>query len=153
MKIVKQKKMEMCIDMKVIKKEWGNERIYKNDDNYCVKLLTVNQGKSCSIHYHKQKEESFLMCQGKILLEIWEKIPENATQTDLENIAKTKPIHRYVLQLYSAYELNDNSVITIKSGTPHRFTGLLDGDNAFYEASTKDSVDDSFRATKSLGLY
>ena len=139
--------------MKIIKKKWGNERIYKNDENYCVKLLTVDQGKSCSIHCHKLKEESFLMCQGKILLEVWDEMPKEATQKELESIAKIAPTHRYILKTYNAYELNDNSVITIKPRTPHRFTGLMDIDNTFYEASTKDSVDDSFRSIESMGLY
>ena len=139
--------------MKTIKKLWGSERIYKNDDNYCVKLLTVNQGKSCSIHCHKQKEESFLMCQGKILLEIWETLPEETTTEGLKNIAKTKPIHRYILESYNVYQLNDLSVITIPPYTPHRFTGLMDGDNMFYEASTRDSTSDNFRSMESMGLY
>ena len=139
--------------MKTVKKKWGNERIYKNDENYCVKLLTVNQGKSCSIHCHKLKEESFLMCQGKILLEIWDEMPKEATQKELENIAKITPVHRYILEPHNAYKLNDNSIITIGPRVPHRFTGLLDGDNMFYEASTIDSADDSYRSIESMDLY
>ena len=139
--------------MKVVKKKWGNERIYKNDENYCVKLLTVDQGKSCSIHHHQKKEESFLACQGKVLLEVWEELPKVATLEELEDIARTAPAHRYILEPYNPHKLENSTVVTIKPRTPHRFTGLMDIDNTFYEASTKDSADDSYRSIESMDLY
>lgn len=138
---------------KVVKKVWGKEIIYKNDENYCVKLLFVDQGKCCSIHLHKAKTESFLSKSGKVLLEVWEQLPENYTEENLKSVVTKMPSKRIILEPYSEFAIDDNSVVTIKPRTPHRFYGLNDCNNAFFETSTTDSSDDSYRAIKSMGLY
>ena len=51
---------------KVNSKGWGIEKVVHNNSNYCVKLLEVNEGKECSLHYHRRKEESFLVLEGSL---------------------------------------------------------------------------------------
>lgn len=53
----------------VVPKMWGTEHWIVNNDKYCFKVLTVNPGFQCSLHYHKKKEETFIVYDGEILLE------------------------------------------------------------------------------------
>ena len=47
-------------------KGWGLETLVHNNEKYCIKLLDVEKGKECSLHYHKYKEESFLVLSGSL---------------------------------------------------------------------------------------
>ncbi len=53
----------------VVPKVWGTEHWVVNTDKYCFKLLTINPGFQCSLHYHKKKDETFIVYEGEILLE------------------------------------------------------------------------------------
>lgn len=47
-------------------KGWGYEDWIANNNLYCGKLLFFNKGKKCSIHYHKDKHETFFLQSGKM---------------------------------------------------------------------------------------
>ena len=49
-------------------KGWGYEKWIVNTDEYCGKLLFFEEGKRCSWHYHKLKDETFYLQSGKMLL-------------------------------------------------------------------------------------
>ena len=51
---------------KINPKGWGDEKVIHNNERYCVKILSLNKGGRCSLHYHKRKEESFLVLSGKV---------------------------------------------------------------------------------------
>ena len=55
-------------DIKIVPKGWGYEKWICNTEEYCGKLLFLNEGKRCSWHYHKLKDETFYLQSGKILL-------------------------------------------------------------------------------------
>lgn len=46
-------------------KGWGFENWIVNKPEYCGKLLYFREGKMCSWHYHKLKDETFLLDQEK----------------------------------------------------------------------------------------
>ena len=49
-----------------VSKGWGHEIWITNNEKYCGKLLHFNEGKICSWHYHKLKEEHFYVASGVI---------------------------------------------------------------------------------------
>lgn len=99
-------------------KAWGSEQWVVND-TYCGKIMLLKKGFRCSIHYHKIKDETFYILEGKMLLELeGEK-------------AIMKP----------------GEVIRIKPGQKHRFTALED--TRFIEFSTHHEDEDSYRDTQS----
>ena len=49
-----------------VKKSWGSEEWIVNNDEYCGKLLFINNGKRCSYHYHVLKKETFYCQRGKV---------------------------------------------------------------------------------------
>ncbi|MBU1203810.1 MAG: cupin domain-containing protein, partial [Nanoarchaeota archaeon] len=52
--------------IKQVEKIWGSEEWLVNTELYCAKFLNLNKGYQCSLHYHKQKDETFCLLQGRI---------------------------------------------------------------------------------------
>ena len=57
-----------CSEIKHVPKGWGYEKWIVNTDLYCGKLLYLRAGKRCSWHYHRQKDETFYIQSGEVLL-------------------------------------------------------------------------------------
>ncbi|BCU98886.1 MAG: hypothetical protein CM15mV24_1110 [Bellamyvirus sp.] len=55
----------MTPEIKHVPKGWGYEKWIVNTEEYCGKLLFFNEGKRCSWHYHKLKDETFYLQSGK----------------------------------------------------------------------------------------
>jgi quercetin dioxygenase-like cupin family protein len=101
-------------DIKIVPKVWGEERWIVNRD-YCGKLLILNKGFRCSIHHHKNKDETFYVNKGKVLLYLdGEKLIMKPGQAQL-----------------------------VKPNQKHRFTGLEDSE--IIEFSTHHEDSDSYR--------
>jgi mannose-6-phosphate isomerase-like protein (cupin superfamily) len=56
--------------MRFVDKPWGNEEIWAETPTYVGKILTINPGHKLSRQYHVQKEETFRVLSGTLLLEI-----------------------------------------------------------------------------------
>ena len=52
-----------------VDKSWGSEHIYQNNDNYCLKVLTIEPGKNCSMHFHLEKHETMLVVEGTLAID------------------------------------------------------------------------------------
>jgi uncharacterized cupin superfamily protein len=104
--------------MKEIKKSWGKEIWYVNNELYCCKFLHLNEGKNCSIHYHKLKDEEFYVLEGIIKLELF---------------GETKTLKK-------------GDSIRLKPYTLHRFTGIKD--SVILEVSTHHEDSDSYRVSQ-----
>lgn len=99
---------------KEVSKIWGKEIWIVNRD-YCGKKLILKKGFQCSMHYHKLKDETFYILNGKVLLEIGMK---------------------------KQIMLPGDSML-IKPHQKHRFTGLEDSE--IIEFSTHHDDSDSYR--------
>jgi mannose-6-phosphate isomerase len=53
-----------------VEKPWGYELIWADADEYVGKLLFVKAGESLSLQFHRQKDESWLVQQGRARLEL-----------------------------------------------------------------------------------
>jgi len=60
--------MKKNIEIKHVSKGWGYEKWIVNKPQYCGKLLFFREGKRCSWHYHKLKDEVFYVQSGKLLV-------------------------------------------------------------------------------------
>ncbi|MEK7481681.1 MAG: PfkB family carbohydrate kinase [Patescibacteria group bacterium] len=99
----------------VVPKVWGYEKWLENNDKYCCKLLVLHKGYQCSLHYHEDKDEMFLVTKGHVRLEMGEKV-----------------IHMY-----------EGNYVRLEPGTVHRFTGIEDA--VIVEVSTTHREEDSHR--------
>ncbi len=103
----------------IVPKVWGYEKWLENNEKYCCKLLSLNKGYQCSLHYHKNKDETFLITQGHVRLELGDE----------------------VMHLYPG------AFVRIPPNTPHRFTGM--DDSLIMEVSTYHDEADSYRLEES----
>jgi len=109
--------------MKVVKKAWGEEEWIVNDV-YCGKRLVLNAGWRSSIHCHKNKDETFYVTRGRMLVEVGE-----APDALGERI------------------MTSGDTLRLTPGTWHRFTGIEETE--FFEFSTHHEDSDTYRASES----
>lgn len=51
-----------------VEKPWGYELIWAHTERYVGKLLHINQGHKLSLQYHRQKDETIHLQNGRVLL-------------------------------------------------------------------------------------
>ena len=110
---------ELVTRPKLVDKVWGMEEIFANNDKYCGKLLHIHGGYRCSIHYHREKDETFYVLKGMIKMEA----------------------------LNQDFLMYAGDSIRIHKGVKHRFTGIEA--STIIEVSTTDKPEDSYRETQS----
>jgi mannose-6-phosphate isomerase len=52
-----------------IDKPWGHELVWALSEQYAGKLLTVNAGQRLSLQFHREKDESWYLLEGRAELE------------------------------------------------------------------------------------
>lgn len=107
--------------VKWVDKVWGKEEWLVNCDKYCCKRLYLDKGAVSSLHYHPQKQETFIALSG---------------QTGLHIDGKD-----YMLNPYSRPK-------TIYPEQKHQFIGLSE-DIVILEVSTYHSDEDVVRLSES----
>jgi mannose-6-phosphate isomerase-like protein (cupin superfamily) len=58
---------------RIIEKVWGSEEWLANTEKYCGKILSLKPGFISSLHYHKNKDETFYILQGRVYFKLNEK--------------------------------------------------------------------------------
>ena len=109
---------------KFVEKDWGHEIWMANNEHedYCGKILHINQGCSSSMHFHMNKHETFYVTDGTL-------------QVILIDTEQGKERHHMVLEGYT---------FEIDRGQPHQLIAY-DGDVEFIEISTFHEDSDSKR--------
>jgi len=105
--------------MKKVDKDWGYEEWIVNNELYCFKKIFVKKGYQCSIHWHKNKDETFYIEDGQITLELFGE--------DSRDLLKGESIR-------------------LVPNTLHRFTAVKD--TMIYEVSTHHEDSDSYRVIR-----
>ena len=55
-----------------VEKPWGHELIWAKAEGYAGKLLVVRAGQALSLQFHREKDESWYILEGKAELELGE---------------------------------------------------------------------------------
>ncbi len=101
-----------------VPKVWGEEQWIVNK-SYCGKKLLLKKNYQCSLHSHKEKDETFYVQSGKVAFELGAQ-------------------HCVLYPGDSIY---------VAPGTPHRFAGIEESE--IFEFSTTHKEEDSYRLTQS----
>ena len=109
----------------IVPKGWGREVWIANNERYCGKILEINKGKKCSLHFHKLKTESFFLRRGRIKM----RIKESADSPVIEE-----------------FEMVAGDCMDIPPGLVHQMEALEDVE--LYEFSTQHFDSDSHRLVK-----
>ncbi|WP_122892860.1 cupin domain-containing protein [Arcobacter peruensis] len=111
--------MQVSKPVKIKQKSWGREIWLHNSNKYCGKILVIKANKSSSLHYHKLKDETFYIQEGRILVKI---------------VSKDEQIEEL--------EMSKGDVLDIPKGTKHQIIGIAE-ESEIFEVSTQHFDDDS----------
>lgn len=111
--------VELRCGTEVHPKVWGEEHWIVNGA-YCGKKLFLRQGRQCSLHFHKNKDETFYVQSGRVRLELG-----------------PHPDH------IAVDELGPGDSVHILPYRIHRFYGVEDSE--IFEFSTHHDEADSYR--------
>lgn len=104
-----------------VEKGWGHELIWATNDRYCGKMMHFNTGARFSMHFHKEKEETWYVQSGKFIVKWID--------------TKTAAQHEQLLV--------EGAVWHNPPCMPHQLICLQEG--TVVEVSTPDSVEDNYR--------
>jgi mannose-6-phosphate isomerase-like protein (cupin superfamily) len=103
--------------VKQVDKDWGHEIWLANNEkeNYCGKILYIEEGKSTSMHFHSKKHESFYILEGTLCIHI---VDTNTTKITPHYI---KQGERFVMDRFVPHKLeaHDGPVKFIEISTFH----------------------------------
>ena len=106
-----------------VKKGWGYELIWATNDKYCGKIMVFDKvGAKFSMHFHKEKEETWFINAGKFLLR-W--IDTETATLNEKILVEGETWHNPPLQ-------------------PHQLEALI-ANSMIFEVSSPDSVEDNYR--------
>ncbi len=117
--------MKTSLPMKHVEKGWGWERWIVNCDEYCGKLLYFDNGKRCSWHYHKLKDEVFYLQSG--LMMVYYSENDDLTKAEQQLLTAGDNFHVY-------------------RGLRHQMVAFQDSE--LFEFSTTHFDSDSYRIVK-----
>ncbi len=117
--------LEDVLKPEIHEKGWGKELWLANSNLYCGKILELNEGKKCSIHYHKIKDETFCILEGLVEMRLY-----NEGYPGEPKILIMRP----------------HQIIHISQNLPHQFYGLVN--SKILEISTQHFEEDSYRYVK-----
>lgn len=100
---------------------WGKEIWVENLDDYCGKILLLDEGKKCSMHFHMKKLETMYLQDGRVDIDMID--PANG--------------EKYTVCL----EPGDS--VRIERGQPHQIVALRK--STLIEFSTKHEEEDSHK--------
>jgi mannose-6-phosphate isomerase len=95
-----------------VEKPWGHEIIWAHTDEYAGKILFVRAGESLSLQFHKEKDESWYVLEGRAELELGA-VGQAVTKTEV---------------------VGPGAAFRFRAGTVHRVRALED--TRILEAST-----------------
>jgi mannose-6-phosphate isomerase-like protein (cupin superfamily) len=105
-------------------KNWGKEVIIVNNKDYCGKILEFKAGSKFSMHFHKNKHETFFVLKGT---------------------GKMKCIKTEDASIYE-FELIPGTILEIEPLSPHQV--FAETDMKIIEFSTHHEDSDSYRVFK-----
>ena len=106
-----------------VEKGWGYELIWATNDKYCGKIMVFEKvGSKFSMHFHKEKDESWFVNNGRFLLR-W--IDTETAKLNEQELRAGDTWHNPPLQQHQLVCMEPGSSIT--------------------EVSTADSVEDNYR--------
>ncbi len=115
--------------MRTVPKPWGHELIWAETDRYVGKVLHIKAGEQLSLQYHRKKEETLLVWQGRLRFE-------------------SGPLDAAGQPKITARELGPGESAHVTPGLVHRMVAVTDCD--IFEVSTHE-LDDVVRLEDRYG--
>ena len=107
--------------MRIVEKCWGREEIWADEPEYCGKNMVFEAGKRFSMHFHRTKDETWLVQSGEFNL-IWIN-----TKTATQHLQRLRPG-----DTWRNAPLVPHQLVCVEAGT-------------VVEVSTHDDPEDNYR--------
>jgi mannose-6-phosphate isomerase-like protein (cupin superfamily) len=128
---------------------WGYERWIANSELYCGKLLVLYRGLECSVHYHKNKHETFYIQEGLLKMRVWEEpfeVPEGCYLVKHEKNRISSDPKQFSVSC-EEFLMRPGDRLVVPRFTPHQFVGV-DPKTTIIEISTQHFEEDSYRIVR-----
>ena len=91
------KYIDWKLEAKQIDKSWGYEicRVNNKKENYCSKIISINEGCSTSMHYHINKHETFYVRVGCLRVDTLDTSTAE-TESHIVEVGQVLEIDRYL---------------------------------------------------------
>jgi mannose-6-phosphate isomerase len=101
-------------DPERVEKPWGHELIWALTELYCGKLLVVKAGHELSLQFHREKDESWYVLEGRAKLEL---AAPGEKSTSNEVVTPGAAFHITPGTVHRIHALEDTTVLEVS--TPH----------------------------------
>lgn len=99
------------MDVKVIQKPWGSEKIWAHTEHYVGKILTVHCGEQLSVQYHNHKDETMYVLSGKGIIYFYEMRDGKPVIVDHITLDKGDSIHIPPTKIHSVEAITDMEIL------------------------------------------
>ena len=121
-----------AFEPKRIEKPWGHELLWANGDAYVGKLLHVRAGQSLSLQFHRVKDESWYVQEGRVELELGE---PGAALLNTEVVGPGRCFHFPPGTVHRVRALEDTTIVEVS--TP-QLDDVVRLDDAYGRAGTSE---------------
>src|SRR5947208_7137818 len=97
-----------------VEKPWGHELIWAHAEQYVGKVLFVRAGESLSLQFHREKDESWLVHEGRAQLELAQ-VGEAVTNSEI--VGPGSAFHFRPGTVHRVTAVDDTLIIEVS--TPH----------------------------------
>jgi mannose-6-phosphate isomerase len=101
-------------DPERVEKPWGHELIWALTELYCGKLLVIRAGHELSLQFHREKDESWYVLEGRAKLEL---AAPGEKSTSTEVVTAGAAFHITPGTVHRIHALEDTTVLEVS--TPH----------------------------------
>jgi len=100
-----------------IEKPWGHEILFAVTEKYLGKILFIKKGHRLSLHYHKQKDETFYCLKGRARLIIGRarSIVKNHNITSIRHLAPDCSYHIEPMTIHRLEAIEDTILAEVST--------------------------------------
>ena len=109
----------------IVNKPWGHENIWALTEKYVGKILHIKNGKRLSLQFHKVKEETIMVLEGKLELVLEEGDRREETKIIL-GPGDTYHISPLTVHRFSASQGTDVKLVEVSTTEIHDVVRLQD---------------------------
>src|SRR5918992_5672528 len=113
-----------AVEPRRVDKPWGYELIWALTKHYCGKLLVVRAGHELSLQFHREKDESWYVLEGRVQLE-FAAAGEKATTNEV--VKPGAAFHITPGTVHRIRALEDTTILEVS--TPHLHDVVRRGDS------------------------
>lgn len=99
------------MDVKVIQKPWGSEKIWAHTEHYVGKILSVKANEALSIQYHNEKDETMHVLSGMGIIKFYDLENDAPVITQIHLVHAGESVHIPPKQIHNVEAMSDMTIL------------------------------------------